>query len=63
MDDLTLEEWKAECDVFDSDIYEAISLGTCVEQRTTKGAPGAMSEEIAASLRFIDEARNSLIGK
>ena len=63
MDDLTLDEWKAECDVFDSDIYEAISLGTCVEQRTTKGAPGAMSEEIAASLRFIDEARNSLIGK
>lgn len=63
MDDLTLDEWKAECDVFDSDIFEAISLGTCVEQRTTKGAPGAMSEEIAASLRFIEEARNSIIGK
>ena len=63
MDDLTLDEWKAECDVFDSDIYEAISLGTCVEQRTTKGAPGAMSEEIAASQKFIEEARNSLIGK
>ncbi len=63
MDDLTLDEWKAECDVFDSDIYEAISLGTCIEQRTTKGAPGAMSEEIAASLKFIEEARNSLIGK
>lgn len=63
MDNLTLDEWKAECDVFDSDIYEAISLGTCVEQRTTKGAPGAMSEEIAASLRFIEEARNSIIGK
>ena len=63
MDDLTIDEWKAECDVFDSDIYEAISLRTCVEQRTTKGAPGAMSEEIAASQRFIEEARNSLIGK
>ena len=63
MDDLTLDEWKAECDVFDSDIYEAISLSTCVEQRTTKGAPGAMSEEIAASQKFIEEARNSLIGK
>ena len=63
MDDLTLDEWKAECDVFDSDIYEAISLRTCVEQRTTKGAPGAMSEEIAASQRFIEEARNSLIVK
>ena len=63
MDDLTLDEWKAECDVFENDIYEAISLGTCVEQRTTKGAPGAMSEEIAASQRFIEEASKSLIGK
>ena len=63
MDDLTIEEWKAECDVFDKDIYEAISLGTCVEQRTTKGAPGAMSEEIEASMRFIEEATKSLIGK
>jgi argininosuccinate lyase len=63
MDDLTLDEWKAECDVFDNDIYEAISLGTCVEQRMTKGAPGAVSEEIAASQRFIEDSRNSLIGK
>ena len=63
MDDLSLEEWKAECDVFDSDIYDAISLRTCIEQRTTKGAPGDMSEEIAASQRFVDESRNSLIGK
>jgi len=63
MDDLTLDEWKAECDAFENDIYEAISLGTCVEQRTTKGAPGAVSEEIKASLTFIKEARNSLIGK
>ena len=63
MDDLTLDEWKAECDVFDNDIYEAISLRTCVEQRTTKGAPGAVPEEINASLTFIEEARKSLIGK
>ena len=63
MDDLTLEEWKAECDVFESDIYDAISLGTCVEQRTTKGAPGAMSEEIASSELFIEEAGKALIGK
>ena len=63
MDDLTLDEWKAECDAFENDIYEAISLGTCVEQRTTKGAPGAVAEEITASLTFMEKARNSLIGK
>ena len=41
LDDLTLEEFKAECPAFESDIYEAISMKTCVERRTTDGAPGA----------------------
>ena len=46
MDDLPLEDYKAECPAFEEDIYEAISLKTCVERRKTKGAPGAMQEEI-----------------
>ena len=40
LDDFTLEEYKAVCDVFEDDIYEAISLKTCVEKRLTIGAPG-----------------------
>ena len=40
LDDMTLEEYKAISPVFESDIYEAISLKTCVEKRTTIGAPG-----------------------
>ncbi|MCR4891026.1 MAG: argininosuccinate lyase [Lachnospiraceae bacterium] len=40
LDDLTMEEWKAESQAFDEDIYEAISLKTCVERRLTEGAPG-----------------------
>ena len=40
LDELTLEEFKAESDIFDEDIYEAISLKTCVEKRLTYGAPG-----------------------
>jgi argininosuccinate lyase len=40
IDDLTLEELKSISDVFEEDIYEAISLETCVEKRLTIGAPG-----------------------
>ncbi|MBR3825082.1 MAG: argininosuccinate lyase [Lachnospiraceae bacterium] len=40
IDDLTLEELKSISDVFEEDIYEAISLKTCVEKRLTIGAPG-----------------------
>ena len=48
LDELSLEEYKAVCPVFEADIYEAISLKTCVEKRLTKGAPGkkVMTEEI-----------------
>jgi len=38
--DMTLPEYKAISPVFEEDIYEAISLKTCVEKRMTIGAPG-----------------------
>ena len=40
LDDLSLDEYKAVSPVFDEDIYEAISLQTCVDKRLTLGAPG-----------------------
>lgn len=40
LDDMTLEEYKAISPVFEEDIYDAISLKTCVEKRMTIGAPG-----------------------
>ncbi len=40
LDEMTLEEYKAISPVFEEDIYEAISLKTCVEKRMTIGAPG-----------------------
>ncbi len=40
LDDLSLEEYQAISPVFKEDIYEAISLKTCVEKRLTLGAPG-----------------------
>ncbi len=40
LDDLPLEEYKKISPVFEEDIYEAISLKTCVSLRQTIGAPG-----------------------
>ncbi len=55
IDDLSLEELKSISNVFEEDIYEAISLETCVEKRLTIGAPGmeAMKKVIALHKNFL----------
>ena len=40
IDALSLDELRSISDKFDEDIYDAISLKTCVEKRLTIGAPG-----------------------
>lgn len=57
IDDLTLEELKSISPVFEEDIYEAISLETCVEKRLTIGAPGmdAMKEVISLHHKYVEE--------
>lgn len=52
LDDLSLAEFKAVSPAFEEDIYEAISMKTCVEQRNTVGAPGRQAME-----KVIEEAR------
>ena len=49
LDDLTLEEFRSVSPVFEEDVYEAISMKTCIAKRNTDGAPGpeAMEREIA----------------
>ncbi len=56
LDDFTLEEFQNISEVFDNDIYDAISLKTCVEKRNTKGAPGlkAINDEIEASRKLLE---------
>lgn len=56
LDDLTLDEFRAQSEYFDEDIYEAISMKTCVEKRLTLGAPGrvAMEEVIAVNKEYMD---------
>ncbi|MBQ9519460.1 MAG: argininosuccinate lyase, partial [Firmicutes bacterium] len=39
LDELTLDEFKAQSDVFTDEIYNAISLETCVNTRTVEGGP------------------------
>lgn len=41
IEDLPIEELKQISPVFEEDIYEAVSLKTCVEKRLTIGAPGS----------------------
>lgn len=55
IDALSLEELQTISPVFEADIYEAVSLKTCVERRLTTGAPGrkAMEETIRAEKDFL----------
>ena len=39
LDELSLDAYRSISPVFDEDIYDAISMKTCVEKRLTKGAP------------------------
>ena len=57
LDELPLEEYKAISPVFENDIYEAISMKTCVEKRMTIGAPGpdVMKKVIAENKKYLEE--------
>ena len=57
IDDLSINELKAFSDMFDEDVYEAISLKTCVDKRKTAGAcsPEAVYAAIKAEESFLDE--------
>ena len=55
IDALSLEELKEISPVIEADVYEAISLKTCVEKRLTVGAPGreAMEDVIGKNREFL----------
>lgn len=57
LDDMTLEEYKAISPVFEEDIYDAISMETCVKKRNTIGAPGqeAMKKVIELNEAYLAE--------
>lgn len=55
LDQLTITEYKEICPVFENDIYDAISLETCVGKRNTIGAPGkeAMEKVITINEEYL----------
>ena len=57
IDDMSLEELKEISPVFEADIFEAISMETCVNKRLTIGAPGqeAMKKVIALEKEFLSK--------
>lgn len=55
IEEMSLDELKKISPVFDNDLYEAVSLKTCVEKRLTTGAPGS-----GVMKKAIEEAENYL---
>ena len=57
IDEMSIEELKEISDVFEPDVYDAISLKTCVEKRLTIGAPSktSMEQTIAAYEAYLKE--------
>ena len=57
IDDMSLEELKEISPVFEADIFETISMETCVNKRLTIGAPGqeAMKKVIALEKEFLSK--------
>ena len=57
IDEMSIEELKEISDVFEPDIYDAISLKTCVDKRLTIGAPSktSMEQAIAAYEAYLKE--------
>ena len=55
LDELPLEAYQEISPVFEKDIYEAISMKTCVEKRCTYGAPGSevMEQVIRANQEYL----------
>lgn len=57
IDALNIEELKSFSDRFEPDVYDAISLKTCVEKRLTLGAPGpeVMAEVIRINKEYLEQ--------
>ncbi len=58
IDALSIEQLKEISPVFEEDVFDAVSLKTCVEKRLTIGAPGqrAMKEVIAINMEFLNNS-------
>ncbi|MCM1008627.1 MAG: argininosuccinate lyase [Ruminococcus flavefaciens] len=56
LETLPIEEYKKMTDIFADDVYEAISLDTCVKERKSEGGPSpdAVKEQIALAEKALE---------
>ena len=52
LEDLDLETYKKESDLFEKDIYQAIDLKTCLKNRKSQGGPGP--EEVQKQIAYVE---------
>ncbi len=53
LDEIPLEEYKQYSEVFDSDLYEEISLETCIKKRVSRGGTGP--DSVAEQIKYVEE--------
>ena len=58
LENLPLEDYKSLCETFDEDVFEAISLDTCVMQRKAAGGPAP--ESVRAQIEYSKNALDNL---
>ncbi|MCH5249590.1 MAG: argininosuccinate lyase [Lachnospiraceae bacterium] len=63
IDELTIDELKTISEVFEQDLFEKISLKTCVEKRLTVGAPGpeAMRKVIMLEKEYLENDKINVV--
>lgn len=53
LDEVSLEEYKEYSDIFDADLYEEISLETCIKKRISRGSTGY--ESVNEQINYVEE--------
>ena len=59
LDEMPLDDYKKHTEVFDSDLYEEISLETCIKKRISAGSTGyeSVNEQIKLVEKFLAEKK------
>lgn len=59
LEHLPIEDYKSRSELFDDDVYEAISLDTCVNMRRSKGGPSP--ESVREQINYTKKTLNDLL--
>lgn len=60
LEELPIEDFKAQSDLFDNDVYTAISLDTCVKERKSYGGPAP--ESVLAQIELTQKKLGEIYG-